>query len=149
MSPSDRAARMYPEPEPTDPADRAGRADFPYGQTPDGGSAAPRSDAFRQAMAAAGELKDYATYYLSAKVDGLKVGVRNLALYAGLGIVGAVAGVTMIAYATVLLLGGIADGLGRLFGGHYWLGHLLVGLLVLGGVFGGGLWFISRMTKRS
>jgi hypothetical protein len=149
MSPSERAARIYPEPEPTDPAARAGRADFPHGTTPEGQSAQPRSDAFRQAAAAAGELKDYATYYLAAKVDGIKVGVRNAALYAALGIVGAIAGVTMVAYATILLLGGLADGLGRLFGGHYWLGHLLIGLLVLGGIFGGGLWFISRMTKKS
>jgi len=85
------------------------------------------------------EIKEYAAYYLSAKFDGLKVTGRNLGIYAALGIVGFVAFSAMITTAVVLLLVGLSAALGHLFSklinpAWAWLGPLLVGLLLLGGI---------------
>lgn len=94
----------------------------------------PPTEAFHQLGRQIGELKEYFGYYLAAKSDGIKMSIRNAGLYAGLGIVGLIAGAGIIVTAAVLLLTGLAGGLGALFGHRYWLGNLIVGLLVLGGL---------------
>ena len=106
-------------------------------------------DAFREAMGKLGELKEFASYYVSAKLDALKVTGRNLGVYAALGIVGLIAGGTIISTAAVLLLVGIAWGLGKLLWGQLWLGALIVGLLVLGGLAGGIILFMKKLTNTS
>lgn len=142
MSP-DRNAQMY------DPVEDAYRVD------PDAAAKA-RADgngsgaaSFKDVMRDVGELKEYATYLVSAKLDGIKVSLRNLALYAALGILGAVAGVAILATSAVLLLSGLSGMLGTLFGGRYNLSAFLVGLLVLGGILGGTWLMLGKITKAS
>ena len=86
------------------------------------------------------ETKEYAAYYLGARIDSIKASVRNLGVYAGLGIVGLIAASAFITTVVVLFLVGIAIGLNVLFN-SVWLGPFLVGLvfliaLALGVVFG-------------
>jgi hypothetical protein len=103
----------------------------------------PASAAFHRIKCDIDELKEYASYYLAAKVDGIKRTVRNIGLYAALGVLGLLAGGAIVATAAGLIIVGIADGLGRLFGGRYWLGDLVTGILVLGAI-GGAAWFMMN-----
>ena len=123
-----------------------------YGSAPDGGPRIPAdshpADALREASAHFAELKEYATYYLAAKVDGIKVTVRNIGLYAALGLVGAIIGTAVLVTAGVMLLLGLAGAIGAIFDPDKpWVGHLVVSLLVIGGVVGGALFFMKRLTK--
>ena len=130
-----------------------GMSDFPGAAT--GSSAGTNGDghhpaeAFREAMGKVAELKEFASYYVSAKLDAFKVTGRNLGVYAALGIVGLIAGGTIISTAAVLLLVGIAWGVGKLLWGQLWLGALIVGLLVLGGLAGGIILFMKKLTNTS
>lgn len=103
----------------------------------------PAAEAIHRIKGDINELKEYASYYVAAKVDGVKRTVRNIGLYAVLGIVGLIAGGAIVATAAGLLIVGLADGLGGLFGGRYWLGDIVAGLLVLG-VIGGGAWMMMN-----
>jgi len=107
------------------------------------------AEAFKDVGTRLGELKEFAAYYVAAKLDAYKVTARNLGMYAALGIVGLIAGSAIITTAAVLLLVGIAWGLGALLWHQYWLGALLVGLLVLGGLGGGIVYFMKRLTNTS
>lgn len=80
------------------------------------------------------EAKEYVSYFVSAKVDSVKLSVRKAVLYAGLGLVGGVALVAVVCVAVALLLSGAAQGLGALFGGRMWLGNLTTGLIVMVGL---------------
>jgi len=111
-----------------------------------GGGHSP-GEAFKEAGARLGELKEFASYYVAAKLDAWKVTGRNLGIYAALGIVGLITAWAIITTAAVLLLVGIAWGLGALLWHQYWLGALLVGLLVLGGLAGGIIFFMKRLTS--
>jgi hypothetical protein len=92
------------------------------------------------------ELKEYAGYYIAAKVDGIKQTVRNVGLYAALGVLGAVVGGAIVATAAGLLVVGIAHALGALFGGRYWLGDLVTAVLILGGVGAGAYVMMNKLT---
>src|SRR4051794_10920841 len=70
------------------------------------------------------EVREYASYYVKARVDRMKVSVRNIAVMAALGIVGLIAAGALVVTAVVLLCQGIALGLATLFGGRMWLGDL-------------------------
>jgi hypothetical protein len=131
-----------------------GMSDFPGSAT--GKSAGTNGDghhpaeALRDAMGKLGELKEFASYYVSAKLDAFKVTGRNLGIYAALGIVGLIAGGTIISTAAVLLLVGIAIAIGKPFDPDQpWVGAIVVGLLVLGGLAGGIIWFMKRLTNTS
>lgn len=108
----------------------------------------PASAAFHRIKCDLDELKEYASYYLAAKVDGVKRTVRNIGLYAALGVLGLLAGGAIVATAAGLIIVGIADGLSRLFGGRYWLGDLVTGILVLGAI-GGAAWFMMNKLTGS
>jgi hypothetical protein len=112
----------------------------------------PATDALRAARQQVQEVMDYASYYLSARMDAAKVSVRNAALYAALGIVGLVAGLALISTAVVLVCLGLAYGVAALVG-YPWVGMLIVGLLILG-VIGGGAyfgfaWFTRQQRNRT
>ena len=77
-----------------------------------------------------GEIREYASYYFSTKTDALKSKLTWLAIYAALGIVGVIVGLAVVATAGVLLVRGIAHGLGAAFG-RPWLGELVTGLGLL------------------
>ena len=52
----------------------------------------PPADAVKEAAARFAEVKEYAGVLVAAKLDALKLSLRNVALYAVLGIVGGVVG---------------------------------------------------------
>jgi uncharacterized membrane protein YqjE len=89
------------------------------------------------------ELKEYASLYAAAKVDGVKRTVRNIGLYAALGVLGLIAGGALVATAVGLIVVGLAVLLGNAFGGRYWLGNMVTGVLVLA-VIGAGVWFMMN-----
>jgi len=89
------------------------------------------AEALRRLQQQMGELQAYVSHFVSAKIDGLVLSSRQLALWAILGVVGLTAAVGLVVTAVVLVLIGAADGLARLFGGQWWLGALVVGVLTL------------------
>lgn len=108
----------------------------PWQQQPEPGEkpvppAAHPTDAFREAFSKVGELREFASYYAAARLDALKASVRNAGIYAGLVLVGFVAGASVVVVAVVLLLVGIAGALGEVFYDHPWLGDLITGVVFL------------------
>jgi hypothetical protein len=105
----------------------------------------------RRALALVGEYKEYLSYYLGTRFDGIKVSLRNVGIYAVLGIVGLIALSAAVTTAVALLLVGSAWALGVLFRGDYgpriWLGALIVGLVVLGALAGGAVFGMKMLTK--
>jgi hypothetical protein len=89
------------------------------------------AEALRRLQQQVGELQAYVTHFVSAKIDGLVLSSRQLAFWAILGVVGLTAAVGLVVTAIVLILVGAADGLARLFGGQWWLGALVVGVVTL------------------
>jgi hypothetical protein len=98
------------------------------------------------------ELRAYAGYFLAAKLDRIKLTIRQFVLLAVLGVIGLVAVVGVIITAIVLTLRGIAGGLAEICGNRPWLGDLLCGVLVLA-VLAIGLWTavkgFTRMSRQS
>jgi putative superfamily III holin-X len=113
------------------------------GHASDGASPA---EALKEAAARIGEIREYAAYLVAAKLDAWKTSLRNLGIYAALGLVGAIVGGALMATAAVLLLVGIAHGLGDLLWDKWWLGDLIVGLLVLGGAAAGIIFGLKKLT---
>ena len=89
------------------------------------------AEALRRLQQQVGELQAYLTHFVSAKIDGFILSARQLALWAVLGVVGLTAAVGLVVTAVVLVLVGAADGFARLFGGQWWLGALVVGVVTL------------------
>lgn len=77
-----------------------------------------------------GEIKEYGSYYAATQVDAVKAKATWLVIYAVLGIVAAIIGTAALVTVGVLLIAGIAGGLGELFG-RLWLGQLVTAILVL------------------
>ncbi|HYO07571.1 MAG TPA: hypothetical protein VER17_01240 [Tepidisphaeraceae bacterium] len=105
--------------------------------------------AFKSVSNRLSELSEYISYFISAKTDGIKLTLRNVAIFAALGLVGLIAGGAMVVTAVVMVCVGIATGLGRLFNYHYWAGSLLTGLLLLGLVAGGIYFGLKTIGKSS
>ena len=106
------------------------------------------AEAFKEVGNRIGELKEFASYYVGAKLDGIKVTVRNVGIYAALGILGLIAASAIITTSVVLLLGGLAWGIGAIFEkDRPWFGAIVVGLLVLGGLAGGIIFGMKKLTN--
>src|SRR5690349_7602781 len=103
----------------------------------------PATHAFHRIRDDLGELKEYAQYYLAAKVDGIKRTARTVGLYAALGILALIAGGAIVATAAGLLVVGFAEVLTRLFGGRAWAGDLAAGIVVLA-IIGGAAWYMMK-----
>ena len=95
------------------------------------------------------EIKDYVAYYVSAKLDSYKSSAKSAALWAVVGLLGAVAGTAVLATAGVLVVVGIAEGLTQLFGGRAWLGDLVTGVALLAIVLGTTFLMVRRMLGQS
>jgi hypothetical protein len=122
-------------------------AEGPRGTNGHGAGHSP-GEAFKEAGARLGELKEFASYYVAAKLDSYKVTFRNLGMYAALGIVGLIAASAIITTAAVLLLVGLALAIGKPFDPDQpWVGAIVVGVLVLGGIAGGIIFFMKRLTS--
>jgi membrane protein implicated in regulation of membrane protease activity len=98
-------------------------------------------------MAQLGELKEYAGYYIAAKLDAIRVSVRNLGIWIALGLVGLLGVATVVVAAVVLLLWGIAGALAQVFPAHPWLGNLIVGAVVLLATVIGILFCMRAITR--
>jgi len=90
------------------------------------------AEAIRDAAGKIAELREFIAYYIAARIDALKLTARNIGIYAGLGLIGLVAGATVVVMAVALLLVGIAGAWGALFGGRMWLGDIVTGVIFLG-----------------
>lgn len=77
------------------------------------------------------ELGEYGSHYGLARLDQAAFAVHRALIYAALGVMAAVIGLTALVYSTALLLGGLSTGLGILLGGRPWLGALIVGAVVV------------------
>ena len=104
------------------------------------------TEAFAELGRTIGELRSHASYFISAKLDGIKLSVRNVAVYAALGVVGLIAAGGLIVTAVALLCIGLAGAVSAIFD-IWWLGHLVVGLLVLGAIAAGTWLGISWFMK--
>lgn len=131
-----------------------------YGARPAGADTGPTytpgtdeptpADAFKAAAAQFGEIKEYASYYVGAKLDSMKGSVRNLVLYAALGVMGLIVGGGLLITAAVLLLTGLAGAIGAIFEkDRPWFGAIVVGLLVLGGAAAGVVIGLKKVTGAS
>jgi len=106
----------------------------------------PAKRAFQEVPVFFTELKSYAIYFLSAKVDGAKASARRVVMLAIMGVIGLLIVGGMLFSAVFLTLGGLAVGLGNLLGGHLWLGSLIVGLIVLSGICVGVWMGVKKVT---
>src|SRR5258706_7451939 len=136
-----------PKPNPTPRASATGAAprmsDIPPASSPDvredGNTGNPATTAAKSIPKYLAELKAYAFYFLSAELDGFKATGRTIVVYAALGVIGLLVATGIIFTAAFLLLSGLANLLGELFGHRIWLGQIIVAVLVLGGI-GVGTW---------
>jgi hypothetical protein len=87
--------------------------------------------AFHTLLQQYGELVAYGSHFVHATLDGIKVSIRQAVVWTVLGIMGGIALVAVIVTAIVLLLTGLATGIGLAFGGQLWLGSVVVGLVLL------------------
>jgi uncharacterized membrane protein len=113
----------------------------------------PRADpaaaeALRSIWDRLAELRIYARYYLTAKLDRLKLTIRQIVLLAIVGVIAVIAAAGAVVTAIVLLLRGMAGGLATLCGHVPWLGDLLCGLLVLG-IIVIALWYFLRSFAKA
>lgn len=84
------------------------------------------SEAFRDAGLKLAELREFAAYYLSARLDVIKTGVRRVGIIVAMCAFGAIAGATVVVMAVVFLLRGVAGAFSSLFPAHLaWLGDLI------------------------
>jgi len=103
------------------------------------------AEALRRLQQQIRELQAYCAHFVSAKRDSLLLSIRQIVLWVVLGVVGLIALAGLLVTSLVLLLDGAATGLGLLFGGRLWLGHIVVGggvlvLLALGMFIGVRTW---------
>lgn len=107
------------------------------------------ADALRDGFRSFREATAYGKLLVSATLDRWKLSVLMLALYAGLAVFGLAAGVAVVATSVVLLLVGVAHGVGAALGGREWLGDLLVGFGFLAVLTIGLAAFLDRMVSSS
>lgn len=89
------------------------------------------ADAIRDAMSRLGEIKEFASYYATARLDAIKASIRHVGIYAGLGIIAAVAAAAIIVVSVAMLLLGIAGAWNELFPTHPWVGYLITAVIFL------------------
>lgn len=89
------------------------------------------SDFFRRLSTRLAEIGEYASYFISAKSDALKLSLRTAILYAALGVVGLIVALSAIATAVVLFLVGAADAIGAALRGRAWAGDLVIGGFII------------------
>jgi membrane protein implicated in regulation of membrane protease activity len=85
------------------------------------------AEALRRLQQQVGELQAYVAHFVSAKVDGITLSIRQVAVWIVLGVVGLTALAGLLVTAIVLLCVGAAAGLALLFGGQLWLGQIVMG----------------------
>ena len=113
------------------PGTSSGRfeADASPGEAPS--SSPPPGEAIREALFQFAKLREFAAYYVSVRIDSLRLLVRRLGIAAGMIAVIGVGVLALVVTAVVLLMRGVAGGLAALFPHYPWLGDLIAGVLFL------------------
>lgn len=109
------------------------------------------SQAWNAAWGRIAELREYAEHFAQAKLDTLKLAARKAGVWAVAGVLALVAACVFVVTAIVMLVSGIAHGLGVLFGNRVWLGELVTGLVIVLGLAGaivGGMIVTDRASKK-
>ena len=103
----------------------------------------------REAMARLRELQAYAQHYLAARIDLVKLSVRNAVLWTVLGCIALCIASTVLLTAAVLLVIGLAQAIAALCGGRMWAGNLIVGGFILLATAAGALIAIRAVMSSS
>ncbi len=88
-------------------------------------------EAFDRLLGDLASLGDQAAIYLAARKDQVKLGARRALLGIALGLLALSIVAAVLVTAAALTVGGIARGLGELFGQRLWLGELVTGTVIL------------------
>lgn len=144
--------RIYEAPD-TAPGARFGNGHGPgpAGEPSAGADGPSPAEAVKEAASRFAELKEYAGYYVAAKLDGIKLSLRNLAIYAALGVVGGIAAIGFIIAAVVMLLNGLSGLIAQIFPEkwEYFGGDLVLGLLLVGGTVAAVIFGLKSITGSS
>lgn len=91
----------------------------------------PSGSTVRKVLEGIAEVREYAAHFFAARKDAARLKLRRVLVLAALGVVAALAFVTLVSAALVILLLGLAQGLGEMLGGRAWLGQVIAGAGVL------------------
>ena len=108
-----------------------------------------KPDALKLLLKQFRELGGYFSYYLTVKADGAELTLRGIGLWIVLSTLGFVAVAGLIITASWLLLIGIAEGLGILFGDRAWVGNGITGFLMLASLVFGIYYKVASGKKTS
>src|SRR5256885_16609838 len=86
----------------------------------------PPPQAFKAAMARFPEVAAYLRQYASARIDLAKAKVRQIVIFAALGVVGLIALTALIVTLVVMLFSGLAGWIAAGMDGRLWAGYLIV-----------------------
>jgi hypothetical protein len=109
----------------------------------------PATDAWRDVALLGREAAEYASHFVSARIDKIMVTLRNVGMYAAVGVMAMLVGGAVVVTAAVLLLVGLGGALSALLDARPWAGQLIVGLAVLGLMALGVLFGMMYMTRQS
>ena len=95
------------------------------------------------------ESRDYLSCYVAAKTDSTNGSVQHASRWMVFIAMGLVTGAGLIVIASWLMLSGIAEGLGLLFGDRSWLGNSVTGFLTLACLALGMYYTVVRRKRTS
>lgn len=98
---------------------------------PDGARDESAAEALKDAGARLAEIKAYVFYYFQAQADRLKLAAREAVFGVMLAPVALLLVPAIVIVAVVLLLVGLANGIGGALGNRIWLGDIIVAVAVL------------------
>jgi hypothetical protein len=116
---------------------------------PDAASSEHPGQAFGDALRQVGVLRAYLGYYLSTRLDQIKLTVRWFIICAVLAVIGLVGVGAVVVTAVVQVLGGVASAIGQAAPSHPWIGSLITGLVVLAAVAIALRWGVGFMRRAS
>ena len=111
-------------------------------------SSSPETDEFQLLLHQLKELGVYFVHYLSAKADGVRLGLRTVVVFLTAVALAFIVTTCSAVMATWFVLCGAAGGLSELFGGRPWAGSLATGVL-FAVVLGIGTSSLFRRLKKS
>lgn len=107
----------------------------------------PETDPFQLLLRQFRELGAYFSYYLSAKADSAKLGLRNAVFSMILATLAFVIVASVSVAAIWFVLNGAAEGLGVLLGNRPWAGSLVTGLLLVTALASGMYYMAIRLNN--
>ncbi|WP_428939561.1 phage holin family protein [Fontivita pretiosa] len=111
------------------------------------------TQAMRQAIAQLMEAREYALYFLAAKLDAWKLSIRKAVVWTAVGAVALLLCAAMLVTAAVIAVLGLAQAVGVLLGSQdgprIWAGYLIVGSLLIAVVALAAWLGVRRIFERS